>query len=46
MVKNNFVQYGQEIFLMHADSKSFVNGLILASDSDKSAYKLQLSTNF
>lgn len=37
-VKGGEVNYGQEIFLMHVDSKSFVNGLSLASETEKSAF--------
>lgn len=45
-VKGNYVCYGQEIFLMHADSLSFLNGLVLASGSEKSAFMVQVSKFF
>ncbi|EAR96945.2 cation channel family protein (macronuclear) [Tetrahymena thermophila SB210] len=45
-VKGNFVCYGQEIFLMHADSQSFLNGLLQASVSEKSAFMLQVTKFF
>jgi hypothetical protein len=32
--------------LMHYDSKSFLNGKIMASENDKSSYLLELSTDF
>ncbi|KAL4466941.1 hypothetical protein ABPG74_010538 [Tetrahymena malaccensis] len=46
LVKGNFVCYGQEIFLMHADSQSFLNGLLQASVSEKSAFMLQVTKFF
>ncbi|KAL4510112.1 hypothetical protein ABPG72_010305 [Tetrahymena utriculariae] len=45
-VKGNFVCYGQEIFLMHADSQAFLNGLLQASVSEKSAFMLQVTKFF
>ena len=43
---NMEVTYGSEIQLYHIDSKSFLNGKILCSDTDKSAYKFELSDQY
>jgi len=40
------VTYGSEIQLYHLDSHSFLNGKILCSDTDKSAYKFELSNDY
>lgn len=45
-IKGNPLHYGTEIFLMHKDSKSFLNGKVLASESDTSAYKFELQDDF
>ena len=37
------VSYGSDIQLMHFQSKSFLNGRIICSEYDKSAYKFELS---
>lgn len=38
--------YGAEIQFLHADSKMFLNGKILASEAEKSGYKFELSSNY
>lgn len=43
---NREVTYGSEIQLFHVDSKYFLNGKILCSDTDKSAYKFELSDEY
>ena len=44
--QGNPVQYGVEIVLMHADSESFLSGKSATSDSELSAYKIELSENY
>lgn len=44
--KKKNVCYGSDVFLMHADSRMFMTGTVSPSESDKSAYKLELSTEF
>ena len=40
------ISYGAEIQLQHANSKMFLNGKIISSQSEKSAYKFELSNYF
>ena len=40
----NYVTYGSEVQFYHFSSKMFLNGRSLCSLSDKSAYKLELSS--
>lgn len=40
------VTYGSEVQFLHADSKLFLNGKILCSESDTSAYKFELTDSF
>ena len=40
------VTYGTEIQFYHVDSQMFLTGRVLCSESDKSAYKFELSSSF
>ena len=40
------ISYGAEIQLQHANSGMFLNGKIISSSSEKSAYKFELSGYF
>jgi hypothetical protein len=40
------VSYGNEIQLLHYESKMFLNGKILASEAERSAYKFEMSDQF
>ena len=40
------ISFGTSIQLMHYNSESFLNGRIICSEFDKSAYKFELSKNY
>jgi hypothetical protein len=40
------VTYGATLQLLHFDSRMFLNGKIVASEAEKSAYKFELSNSY